>query len=250
MSERVVKSAARALEILEVFSRRRQELSAKQIELALGIPPSSTIMLLKSLMRLGYLRFDRRTKLYHPTLRVTLLGSWLRAGTAGSDALLTAIEALMTRTRESVFLSTPNDIGMQVTHIAAGPQPISLNVSPGLVVPMIGSAVGHAYLATRTDEDVAALVRRINRSRPQPERVELARVALDVREARRRGFAVVHGVLPEVGAIARAVPGRGRGAIAVICIGGPSERIRAAEPALARELRRCTGIYFRSRSAR
>lgn len=247
MSLRIVKSAARTLDVLELFARRREELSARQIESALDIPPSSTIMLLKSLMKLGYLRFDRRTKLYHPTLRVTLLGSWLRTGSNGSDAMLNAIEALVARTRESVFLSTPNDVSMQVTHIAPGPQPISLHVSPGLLVPMIGSAVGQAYLATRSDDDVAALVRRINRALPPAERAELARVRGAVREVRRRGYSIVHGVLPGVGAIARAIPGRGRGAVAVMCIGGPSERIRPVEATLARELRRCTGIYFRSR---
>ena len=247
MTEGVIKSAGRALEVLEVFARERRALSAKQVERELRYPPSSTVMLLKSLMLLGYLRFDRQAKLYYPTLRVTLLGDWLRTGATGSDALLGAMQALAHRTHETVFLSTPNDVHMQVTHIVQGLQPISLNVRPGLLLPMAGTAVGHAYLSTRDDEDIAKLVRRMNRGRAAEGRLDPAAVVATVRAARRRGHATAWGVLEEVGAIARAVPSRDGSPAAVICIGGPSERIRAAEATLARELRRCTGIYFRAR---
>lgn len=247
MTEGIVKSAGRALEVLEVFARERRALNAKQVECELRYPPSSTVMLLKSLMLLGYLRFDRRTKLYYPTLRVTLLGDWLRTGATGSDALLGAMQALASRTQETVFLSTPNDVYMQVTHIVQGQQPISLNVQPGLLLPMAGTAVGHAYLSTRNDEDITKLVRRMNRSRATEDRHDPAAVVATVRGARRRGHATAYGVLEDVGAIARAVPSHDGATAAVICIGGPAERIRGAEATLARELRRCTGIYFRAR---
>ena len=151
-----VKSAARTLAILELFGRERRALSARGIQTALGYPASSTIGLLKTLMAAGHLRFDRRTRLYVPTLRVVLLGDWIRATPLGSDRLRRALERVVERTGESAFLSTPNDVAMQVTHIVLGPQPITLSVSPGATVPMLASAVGQAFLATRPEHELAA----------------------------------------------------------------------------------------------
>jgi IclR family transcriptional regulator, KDG regulon repressor len=251
VTDGVIKSAGRALEVLETFTRERRPLTAKQLERALCYPPSSTIMLLKSLTQLGYLRFDRRRHTYHPTLRVALLGQWLREGMGGSDAVFDAMHALAERTCETVFLSTPNDVDMQVTHIVPGPQPISLQVDPGRRVPMSTSAVGHAFLATRSDDEVRALVRRMNRDRSlrgQPPPIEVESTLLAVERTRRDGYAVAYDILPGVGAVACSVPRQQDGRDAVICVGGPSERIRAAATLLGSELRRCLDDYFTARS--
>lgn len=251
MTEVVIKSAGRALEVLEAFARERRPLTAKQIERVLCYPPSSTIMLLKSLTQLGYLRFDRRRHTYHPTLRVTLLGQWLREGTAGSDAVFDVMRTLAERTRETVFLSTPNDIAMQVTHIVPGAQPISLQVDPGMRVPMSGSAVGLAFLASRSDDEVRALVRRMNRSRSlrgQPPPIDADATIAAVERVRREGYAVAFDILPGVGAVACTLPRHEDGRDAVICVGGPSERIRSAAARLGGELRHCLHDHFAARS--
>lgn len=251
MTDGVIKSAGRALEVLETFARERRPLTAKQIERALCYPPSSTIMLLKSLTQLGYLRFDRRRHTYHPTLRVTLLGQWLREGMAGSDVVFDAMRTLAERTRETVFLSTPNDVAMQVTHIVPGAQPISLQVDPGMRVEMSASAVGRAFLASRSDDEVRALVRRMNRSRSrrgQPPPVDMDATLAAVAQVRRDGYAVAYDILPGVGAVACSLPRHEDGRDAVICVGGPSERIRGAAAWLGEELRHCLHHYFMARS--
>ena len=89
-----VKSAERTLAILDLFARERRALTARTVQTALGYPASSTIGLLKTLMRSGHLRFDRRTRLYVPTLRVVLLGDWIRATPLGSDRLRRALDRL------------------------------------------------------------------------------------------------------------------------------------------------------------
>lgn len=234
-----VKSAGRALAILELFARERRPLPAKVVQTALGYPASSTIGLLKTLMRAGHLRFDRRTKLYVPTLRVVLLGDWIRATPLGSDRLRRALDRVVARSGESAFLSTPNDVAMQVTHIVLGPQPITLSVALGATVPMLSSAVGQAFLATRTERELATLLRRIRRDAsagPDPDPAELrSRLAT----VRRRGWASAYDVLPGVGAVATALPAEPGEAVSVICVGGPAARIGARERELASLLREC-----------
>jgi len=234
-----VKSAERTLAILDLFARERRALTARTVQTALGYPASSTIGLLKTMMRAGHLRFDRRTKLYLPTLRVVMLGDWVRTTPLSSDNLRRALDRLVERTGESAFLSTPNDVAMQVTHVVLGPQPITLSVAPGVTVPMLDSAVGHAFLATRSDREFAALLRRIARDRPAGEALDVAALRTKVVAARRRGWAAAYEVLPGVGAVAAAVPAAPDEAVSVICVGGPSARIAAREEELGRRVREC-----------
>lgn len=234
-----VKSAERTLAILDLFARERRALTARTVQTALGYPASSTIGLLKTLMRSGHLRFDRRTRLYVPTLRVVLLGDWIRATPLGSDRLRRALDRVVARTGESAFLSTPNDVVMQVTHIVLGPQPITLSVAPGATVPMVGSAVGQAFLATRPERELAALLRRIRRDAGGVAEVEPAEYRARLAVVRRRGWAAAYEVLPGVGAVAAALPVADGEAVSVICVGGPTAPIAARERELGRVLREC-----------
>ena len=235
----IVKSAARVLALLDLFAREQRPLQAKEVATALGYPPSSTIGLLKTLMHTGHLRFDRRTKLYVPTLRVVLLGDWLRDTPLASDRLRRALERVVERTGESAFLSTPNDVAMQVTHIVRGPQPITLNVVPGHTVPMASSAVGHAFLATRGERERAALLRRIRREYPDATPPDVDALEMRLAAVRRRGWAAAYDVLPGVGAVAVALPADPATPVAVICVGGPAPRVAARERELAAILKDC-----------
>ena len=64
-------------QLLELFDEHQGPLTATQVERRLGFPQSSTLALLKSMVRLGYLSFDRMGRQYLPTLRVATLGRWL-----------------------------------------------------------------------------------------------------------------------------------------------------------------------------
>src|ERR1700682_5576797 len=69
----VVKSAQRALDILEVL-RQLQPCTVGDISHALSMPNSSTSILLKSLVTMGYLDFNPETRRFKPSYRVALLG--------------------------------------------------------------------------------------------------------------------------------------------------------------------------------
>ena len=63
--------------VLEYFRLCRQPRTISQISGDLGYPQSSAPVLLKTLVTLGYLSFDRSSNVYFPTPKVTSLGDWV-----------------------------------------------------------------------------------------------------------------------------------------------------------------------------
>ncbi|MCW5573099.1 MAG: helix-turn-helix domain-containing protein [Steroidobacteraceae bacterium] len=232
----IVKSAARAFEIIEIFAREQRPLHAREIQLALDIPASSTIALVKSLMHLGYLRFDRRARLYVPTLRVAMLGDWLRRDALASEGVLAAMRMLSSTTGETAFLSTPNDVHMQVTHIVPGREAVALAAKPGMLVSMTESAVGIAFLASRPDDEIGALCRRLEREHHRAGPIDFAALMARVAAARRRKYAAAYGLLPGVGSVAAVLPAPLDTAQVVLCIGGAEARVREREHEYGRDV--------------
>jgi len=77
MRRSVVKSASRTLEVLELFSERRRPLRLHEIYEHLDYPQSSATNLLKSMVVMGYLNYNRAARTYIPTSKVGSLGNWL-----------------------------------------------------------------------------------------------------------------------------------------------------------------------------
>lgn len=77
MSDTVVKSAARVLEVFEFFAGRKTPATVGEVCASLRYPQSSTSVLLKSLLTLGYLSYDGNTRRYAPSEKVARLGNWI-----------------------------------------------------------------------------------------------------------------------------------------------------------------------------
>ena len=110
MSQDLVKSAARALEILEVFASERKRMNSAQLGAALGYPKSSLSVLLKSLVAQGYLNNAAGDQDYFPTLKLARLGEWIPAALLGSVELLPMLSRLRDATGETVTLTMPADL--------------------------------------------------------------------------------------------------------------------------------------------
>ena len=80
-----VKSAVRAVRISELFAQIQRETRVNKLINCFGSPQSSTSLLLRSLVRLGYIKYLPRTRCHIPTTRVALLGSWIRESPSRDD---------------------------------------------------------------------------------------------------------------------------------------------------------------------
>src|SRR5271168_1557563 len=73
----LVKSSGRTIQILEYFSDVRRDATICEISRALGYPQSSTAALLHTLVRMGYMTFNREARTYKPAGSIVFLGSWV-----------------------------------------------------------------------------------------------------------------------------------------------------------------------------
>ena len=229
MSSDFVKSAARALEILEVFANERRRMSLTQLQAALGYPKSSLSVLLKSLVAQGYLASGGPDQDFFPTLKLSRLGDWIPSALLGSADLMLLLKRLRDETQETVTLTIASDLHMRCVHALIGTHPIALQVEEGVSFPMIGTAIGTMYLATRNDADRTSLLARWARLHPGHDDVlESARIA--IARAERGGVSMAFdAVLPDTGAIAIPIETEGNAGTMIVAVAGLNSRIRSCE---------------------
>lgn len=224
-----VKSASRAIEILELFKTVRQPRGMTEISQALGYPPSSTTVLLKTLMSLGYLTFDRRERLYFPTPKVTALGDWVPQALFGSGRALEAMRDVHAATGETVSLCTMNDVYVQYIQIIASTHALRFHVDEGTLRPLTQSATGWLLMSTMPEAQLETVVRRANiATEKASERVKVADALDRVRRIRLDGYAAAEGVpFPGGATLCVLLPATLRGKPVVLGLGGALERVRS-----------------------
>ena len=125
MSGDTIKTARRAFEVLEYFDAVERPLSLKDISSKFDYPPSSASGLLKTLVQLGYLDYDRYTRTYMPTMRVHGLGAWVKNSMFGSN-IIALVDYVVEVTGETVSIGTQSDLFMQYIHTVPSPRAIRL----------------------------------------------------------------------------------------------------------------------------
>jgi DNA-binding IclR family transcriptional regulator len=223
-----VKSAMRALEILEYFKRVRQPRAMSEIAAALGYPQSSTTVLLKTLITLGYLNFDRRERLYFPTVKVTSLGDWVPRALFGSGRVIEAMRDVHAATGETVAIHTKNDIYLQYVQIIQSVHALRFHVEEGALRLLTQSAVGWLLMSTMPDDKVDNVIRRANIATGKAsDRVKVADMMEKIRKIRGQGYCSAENV-PFLGGstICVLLPVTIQGQPVVLGLGGALERIR------------------------
>jgi DNA-binding IclR family transcriptional regulator len=242
MSSDLVKSAARALEILEVFATERKRMNSAQLGVALGYPKSSLSVLLKSLVAQGYLANGNGDQDYFPTLKLARLGEWIPAALLGSDALLPMLAKLRDETGETVTLTMATDLHMRCLHALIGTHPISLQVEDGVSFPMVGTAIGTMYLATQDEKFVLDLLSRWAKQHPGQSKATIATLHNDIEDARTRGVSCAYDiVLPDTGAIAMPIrTGIGEETL-IVAVAGLNHRMHQKEASIIHTMRKLIG---------
>lgn len=226
----VVKSVQRVVDVLELFREHQQPLKAAEICVALDYPNSSANALLKSLVSLGFLSFDTRSRSYFPSLKVTQLGEWI-PGHVLSESLVTMLRSLAEQTEETVTLSVQNDLRMQFIKVIPGTHPISLIMTEGYECPLFGTAVGTALLSSYEDAQIERLMARAKRAPDSTSKdFDLADEMQEIDEARQRGFAVAYDrVFQDTGAVGMLLPPELGEQTLVLGVGGLASRIQRRE---------------------
>ena len=152
MSKEVIKTAKRLFEILEYFDEVQRPLSLKEVALRFGYPVSSASAVLKSMVVLGYVDFDRYSRTYMPTMRIVQLGHWVQGALFGERGISALVNHLNKETEETVSIATQSDLYMQYIHVQPSPRAIQFSIKPGTIRPLARSGLGWMLLSARSEE--------------------------------------------------------------------------------------------------
>ncbi|MCX7864994.1 MAG: helix-turn-helix domain-containing protein [Novosphingobium sp.] len=185
--EKKIKSADRVLEIFEMFNERRTAVTVMDVARALNVPQSSTSELLGSLVRRGYLMRRRGERVFRPTSRVALLGSWVHPALFRSGRLLQLMDSLRDQTGMGVALCSMVGIALKHLH-TVGELPEEM--ADGSDGRLLHSPFGHVLMSTMFSEDTRLLVQRINAESDPADHVRPADLIARLRDVSKRGSAI------------------------------------------------------------
>ena len=227
-----VKSAARALRVLEFFAEIKRGARANEIADRLGMPQSSTSVLLSSLVKLDYLDFDYATHTYHPTLRVAMMGAWIDTGPFRDGSMLQMMERVADETSAVVSISQGNGIYMRYLHVIQSSEQ-AVHLSLALRRYIVWSSAGISLLVGRPEAEIRKLVT-VTKAQDDPfvARIDTNKVLEMVHQATEQGYFFSRSIVtPDMGTISLRVPEAlesGQGSI-VFCVGGHVEMLEKRE---------------------
>lgn len=227
MERKGVKSALRTFEVLELFAQRRTPLHLHEIYTALGYPQSSTTNLLKSMVMMGYLNYNRSKRTYLPTTRVNMLGNWLPGYIRDAGGYRQLAEELQRRTDETVVIITQNDLYIQYTILLTPAHQYKSPPDVGAMRLMIDSSSGLALLARMKDREIEKIWRYTNYYKlNQDDQMSFSDLMREVNWVRQVGYAYVpKRPTPEVSSIAMALDANLSGIPLAIGVGGMADRL-------------------------
>lgn len=222
-----IKSASRALEVLDLFTEIRLPLRQKTIVQRLEYPQSSMTALLKSLVVLGYLNYDRASRTYFPTTRVAALGDWINLSMYGAGELIDMMHAIQERTDETVVLVSQNDLFIQYIRVMHPAHEHKLPPTEGAMRLLTQSSGGLVLMSRMADRAIDKLLRHINiHEQDRARRLDIGKLMEELNWVRREGYSFLAGTpIPGAAAIAMPLSGGPHSIPLAIGVGGINARI-------------------------
>lgn len=231
-----VKSAARALSLLEFFDAERRPATVTELCEALDVPQSSMSMLLKSMVSLGYIEQVPGTRTYTLGYRAAFVGDWARSSLGAQMPLRDAVRDIAEDLGETVVLATQNGPYLQYVYVASKRPVRELSARIGIKRPMVCTAAGRALLSRLTEPQIRQIARRNNAEATENQRMPEATVIERIGEERNQGFAEsLGGYVPGIHSLSILLQGAGGARPLALGVGGPAEVMgRLRDAALSR----------------
>lgn len=232
-----VQSVDRALSILEVLGEDEEGYRLTDLAARTGLSLSTVHRLLATLEQRRFVQFDQTDGMWHVGRQSFAIGSaFVRRRNFVAPAL-PILRRLRDQTRETANLGVIDEGEVVILTQVESREIMRAITKVGGRAPMVTSGLGKAILATYSDEDVAAIIKRHGMRRATPKSVVRAGELRDLlKVVRRQGYAVddeefLTG-LRCVSAVVYDVQGE---ALAAISVSGLATRVSDARlPALGR----------------
>jgi DNA-binding IclR family transcriptional regulator len=238
MERRIVKSAMRTFEVLELFQEERRPLRLQEIYSLLDYPQSSTTNLLKSMVMMGYLNYNLATRTYLPTRRVSNLGGWLPLYFNSNGPHQWLVQELCRRTDETTALCSQNDLFVQYVILAEPDHEFKLPPPQGSLRMMVDATGGLALMSGMSDRQIDKICRYTNYydlgrrddfyGHNEKKRVSIDEVMMQIQYIRHVGYAYRCGTpTPDLASLAIPLDGDPNGIPLSLGVGGVKDRINA-----------------------
>jgi DNA-binding IclR family transcriptional regulator len=203
-----VKSAARVIEILELYQREKRALTVVEVSRRLGWPAPSTLAILKTLVGSGYLIFDNREKHYFPSPRIAHLAEWVTGAFFDKSPVIDIAQRLAAETPAGVIISVLNDLHVQYLHVIPGRDNATYGGTVGGLRLAVDSSAGLRFLGELPESAVDRICRRINiKYRTKLDRIEPRAITRLTRSFQQQGYGVLVGKpQPDIMAISMLLP--------------------------------------------
>lgn len=242
---KLVKSAARVIQVLELFDELRRPMAVAEVAEHYGWPASSTSALMGSLLSLGYVDYDPGKRVYRPSVRVALLGDWIHTNLLKEGQLTRLMEYLNEETGETVVLAAQNGLHSQYLRVLQGTNALRVHLHIGTLRPLLGSGTGSMLLTQMDEAAVRKLVRRFNATSPPATRQDADKVLRRVSADRERGYAVSwNQVIPKGGLIGMLLPTERGERPLVLGLSGYTARLQQREKEYVQLMRKSMKDFF------
>ena len=223
-----VKSAERAIQILELFRSVRKPLRLNTIASELSWPIPSTVALLKTLVGMGYLIFSIKDRTYFPSPHLASLSDWIEPSFFEDSFALDIAQRLREETDEHVMLSVHSGLHVQHVKVLHGTDNARYGASDGSLRLVVRSSPGLALLGAMPLQAVDRICRQINiKYRNKTERIDPDQFSRTIAGVKRQGFSSLYGVPHVEGAVlSMLLPPTQSGKQIAVSVGGRKERIR------------------------
>jgi DNA-binding IclR family transcriptional regulator len=240
IDHRMVRSVERAIDALEAVARHGHPMTLGELAAALSAPKSTTLNIVRTLVRRRVLAVDARTKTYSFGFFFGAI-----AGHAPALDLRTLakphLERLSEATQEVVLLAALD--GREITFVEKidSRQPIRYIADIGTRRPLHCTAAGKLALSIQPPSDVDAYVAEVGLRRYTPTTIDdPERLKLELATIRRRGYALSdREFIPDLIGVALPVfAGAGGPFVAGIVVAGPAFRMRGRVRHIVRAAKR------------
>jgi len=240
-----VKAAVRALRVFETFANEARPMSLSELAAALSIPPSSCLLLIRTLLKRGYLYETAARGGYYPTRRMAELSERITRHDPVVERLMAVLEALRDRTAETVTLSKRQGTRGIYLAILDSPQILRPSVTVGQLRPLHATAAGKALLGALESADRDRVFDALDIKRfTSKTLVSRTQLESELDRMAQRGWYSNDGEsVSDLSAVA--VPVRLDKEIYSIAILGPSSRLNSRFAELAQMLVRATAVLNR-----
>lgn len=227
-----IASLSHGLAILEAAADSNEDVSLGELAKRVGFKKTSTWRLAHTLVELGYLHQDSRTRNFRPAPRVLALGYAYFDGLDLKQLSLPFLRELSARYDETVNLAVRNGDELIYIERISTSQIVTINLHVGSRLPLYCTSLGRALISEMSDSWLQEYVQRIAADPKARKYVQggAKRIRQVLQETRDRGYALNDEELVRgLRAVASPIRDRTSQIVAAACISVPSSRAELSD---------------------